>query len=74
MEAVESMTPEKSILMKESCIERARMFALDSFAQKMQTYFDAPEISEDFLPQKESTAILDGGTIMIDPLALSKGA
>jgi hypothetical protein len=36
MEAVELLTPEKSLSMKEACIERARMFALDSFRRMKQ--------------------------------------
>jgi glycosyltransferase involved in cell wall biosynthesis len=46
MEAVEMMTPERSLSMREDCIERARFFALDTFASYMQNYFPAEQKSE----------------------------
>jgi len=62
MEAVELITPEKSLSMKEACIERARIFALDDFATHMQDYFLNDEKAEEldaFLPIENKTIIQD---------------
>lgn len=46
MEAVEALTPERSLSMKDACIERAHMFALEDFANQMQNYFTSEEETE----------------------------
>ena len=46
METIEKITPEKSLEMKEACIERAKDFALEDFAHRMQNYFLLDEVND----------------------------
>lgn len=47
METVEKITPEKSLEMKDACIERAKNFALEDFALRMQNYFLPDEVNDE---------------------------
>ena len=50
METIEKITPEKSLEMKDACIERAKNFALEDFALRMQNYFLPDEVNETLQP------------------------
>ncbi len=41
MDAIRDMTPEKSLTMKDACVERARDFSLERFSFELRKYLDS---------------------------------
>ncbi len=42
MNAIRDMTPERSLMMKNACIERARAFSLERFSLELQKFLESP--------------------------------